>query len=124
MDAGETTGRHVTKEHGPQSDNPMDLESILEVLQDDDCRQLLDVIDTDPQTTKELAKRSDIPLSTVYRKLDLLIDSNIIEKTSKIAPNENHAAAYHLSVESLVISVNIQERVTNDILIPSGSTAE
>lgn len=47
------------------------LQAVLDALDDPDCREILRVID-EPMTACEISDATDIPSSTVYRKLDLL----------------------------------------------------
>lgn len=47
------------------------LQAVLDALDDPDCREILRAID-EPMTASEISDATDIPSSTVYRKLDLL----------------------------------------------------
>ena len=59
-------------------DNPP-IEQILEALGDPDSQTILEET-TSPMTAKEIAENKDIPISTLYRKLDLLSSATLLRE--------------------------------------------
>lgn len=97
----------------PEESNKSEL--VLTILNDKYCRQLLDAITTQPLTAKELASRCDISYPTVYRKLDLLIKAEFVEKSTQIESDGNHTSVYQLSIDCFTISVNTKREFTISI---------
>ncbi|WP_243637767.1 winged helix-turn-helix domain-containing protein [Natrarchaeobius oligotrophus] len=51
--------------------------AIVEVVSDDEARELFLACD-EPKTAKEIATECDVPISTVYRKLDQLTKAGML----------------------------------------------
>ena len=62
-------------------------ESFLEILSDKYCRSILEAIMDSPKSAIEVSREKSIPLSTVYRRIQLLHDSKMI-KTSGVITEE------------------------------------
>lgn len=75
--------------------------SVFGVLNDDDCRQMVERMDR-PMTADEIGDACDLPRSTVYRKLERLVEANLAEK--QLHPGE--AATYRLTFDRVVLSVD------------------
>ena len=59
----------------------------LEILSDKYCRLILEVIMDTPKSVTEISTEKHIPLSTVYRRIQLLHDSKMI-RTSGVITND------------------------------------
>ena len=62
-------------------------EVFLEILSDKYCRLILESIMNKPKSAIEISREKDIPLSTVYRRIQQLHDSHMIH-TSGIITDE------------------------------------
>ena len=62
-------------------------ESFLEVFSDKYCRLILEAIMDSPKSVIEISGEKKIPLSTVYRRIQLLHDSKMI-RTSGVITDE------------------------------------
>ena len=62
-------------------------ESFLEVLSDKYCRAILEAIMDVPKSVIEISQEKKIPISTVYRRIQMLHDSKMI-KTSGVITDE------------------------------------
>ena len=62
-------------------------ESFLEILSDKYCRAILEAIMDMPKSAIEVSREKDIPLSTVYRRIQQLHDSKMI-RTSGVITDE------------------------------------
>jgi hypothetical protein len=66
-----------------RSENSPELQTILDALDDQDCRAIISALDS-PMTADEVADAADVPLSTTYRKLDLLTEVSLPEEGIEI----------------------------------------
>lgn len=79
-------------------------DDVLSVLSDDASRSLLCATD-EPSTAKELSGECDLPLSTVYRKLEYLASTPLIEETTRPRLHGKHPQQYHRTFQTLVVRV-------------------
>jgi len=70
-----------------------DLQEVLDALDDSDCRKIVRALE-EPMTADEISDRSGVPLSTTYRKLDLLTEASLLEEGTEIRPDGQHASRY------------------------------
>ena len=59
-------------------------EDVLCALADPTCRAVLGAISDRAMTATEVAEATDVPLSTVYRKLDWLVDTPLVAATHRL----------------------------------------
>ena len=83
------------------------LEDVLDALDDEDCRKIVSVLD-EPMTASEIAEESGVPLSTTYRKLELLTEASLLHEGVEVRPDGQHASRYSVSFEDVVISLDEQ----------------
>jgi DNA-binding transcriptional ArsR family regulator len=81
-----------------------DLQTVLDALDDPDCRAIVQTLD-EPMTANEISERSDVPLSTTYRKLDILTEAALLEESTEIRPDGQHASRYTVVFEEVVIAL-------------------
>jgi DNA-binding transcriptional ArsR family regulator len=86
------------------AEESLDLQTVLDALDDPDCREIIRVLDH-PMTAKEIANACDVPLSTTYRKLDLLEEASLLEEGTKIRPDGQHASQYDIAFEEVIIAL-------------------
>jgi len=67
---------------------------VLEALEDEDCRCLLQATSAEPMTAKALAGACDLPLSTTYRKIALLQEAALVEERTRISTDGRHAGEF------------------------------
>lgn len=70
-----------------------ELGAVLDALEDDDCRTIIEHLE-EPMTAAELAEETEIPSSTMYRKLELLSEAALIHEGTEIRPDGHHASVY------------------------------
>jgi len=81
-----------------------DLQAVLDALDDPDCRDIVRALEG-PMTADEISDRSGVPLSTTYRKLDLLTEASLLEEGTEIRPEGQHASRYAVAFEEVVIAL-------------------
>jgi len=83
-----------------------DVQELLEVLEDADCRAIIGATDRDALSAKEISERCDLPLSSTYRKLDRLTDAGLLEERTRIRRSGKHPSEYVRVVEAVVVSLD------------------
>jgi len=81
-----------------------DLQDVLDALDDPDCRAIVQSLE-EPMTADEIAEEAEVPLSTTYRKLDLLTEASLLEEGTEIRPDGQHASRYTVAFEEVVIAL-------------------
>ncbi|MCU4717943.1 helix-turn-helix domain-containing protein [Halapricum hydrolyticum] len=81
-----------------------DLQDVLDALDDPECRAIISELD-EPMTASEISDASDIPLSTTYRKLELLTEASLLSEGVEIRPDGQHASTYELDFKEVIIGV-------------------
>jgi DNA-binding transcriptional ArsR family regulator len=81
------------------------VQSLLDALNDADCRAILDATSLEPLSAKEVSKTCGLPLSTAYRKLDLLTEAGLLEEETRICQSGKHASEYSRVVERVTVSL-------------------
>lgn len=85
-------------------DDVPELQDILDALDDPDCRSIVRTLD-EPMTADQIAEAADVPLSTTYRKLDLLTEASLLEEGTEIRPDGQHASRYTVAFEEVIIGL-------------------
>ncbi|WP_372912310.1 helix-turn-helix domain-containing protein [Salinigranum sp.] len=81
-------------------EEPDELQPVLNALDDADARAIVRGLEK-PMTASEISERCDIPLSTTYRKLDLLTDASLLKEGTAIRADGHHATTYEVSFEAV-----------------------
>lgn len=76
---------------------------VLDALNDPTCRSVLRSTLNQPKTASELAKTCDSPLSTIYRKINLLIEASLVESTYRVSSHGKHPRQYRCTVHQIPI---------------------
>lgn len=82
------------------------IQTVLDALDDPDCRAILDATSDETLTAKELSASCDIPLSTVYRKVDTLAETGLLEERTRIRASGSHTSEYARLVEDIHVSID------------------
>ncbi|MDG5775927.1 helix-turn-helix domain-containing protein [Haloarculaceae archaeon H-GB2-1] len=90
-------------------DEDTDLQDVLDALDDPECRKIVAALN-EPMTVSEISEATDVPLSTTYRKLDLLTEAALLVEETEIRPDGQHASRYQIDFEDVVISLTDDRR--------------
>ena len=91
-----------------------ELTTVLDALDDDDCRRIVSVLE-EPMTASEIAEASGVPLSTTYRKLNILTESSLLYEGVEVRSDGQHASRYAVDFEEVVIGLNDDQEFEVDI---------
>ncbi|MDR5674670.1 Transcriptional regulator containing HTH domain,ArsR family [Halalkaliarchaeum sp. AArc-CO] len=103
--------RHPSVSVGEPEADPAE---VLSALGDPDCRQLLSACEERPRTAQECADACDLPLSTVYRKLELLGDAGLLEEGRRIRSRNNHPTEFSTTFDTLAVSLRAGDELSVD----------
>jgi DNA-binding IclR family transcriptional regulator len=104
-------------------DDPPDLQSVLDALDDTDCRTIIQHLD-EPMTASEVSEECDIPMSTTYRKLDLLTEASLLAEGTEIRPDGHHATRYRIDFETVEIGLTEDHDLDVSVGRPSRTADE
>lgn len=86
------------------------LQDVLDALDDQDCRSMLERLDT-PMAAKELSEACEIPQSTTYRKLDLLSEASLVEERTEIRKDGRHTTRYVANFDEIRLSLTEEQSI-------------
>ena len=100
-----------------------DSQSIFDALEDSDCRRIIEHLE-EPRTAKELSEDCELPLSTTYRKLDILTNASLLSERTVIQSDGHHTTQYEIAFEQVAIDLNEDHELTVGIQREPESTDE
>ncbi|WP_276302519.1 transcriptional regulator [Halorussus lipolyticus] len=103
-------------------DDP-DLQVLLDALDDPDCRAIVTNLD-EPMTASEISDATDIPLSTVYRKLDALTDASLLSELTEVRSDGHHTTRYDLDFDEVSLSLTDEQEFDVAVSRPARSAEE
>jgi DNA-binding transcriptional ArsR family regulator len=81
------------------------LQDVLDSLDDPACRTIIEQLE-EPMTASELSEACDIPLSTTYRKLELLSEASLLDERIEIRTNSQNTTRYVLAFDEVRIGLD------------------
>ncbi|MFC6826155.1 winged helix-turn-helix domain-containing protein [Halopelagius fulvigenes] len=79
---------------------------ILDALGDEEARRLLASVSERPRSAKDLATEHDLSLPTVYRRLELLIDTGLASSQMFVTEEGGHYKVYEASFRRAVVDLD------------------
>lgn len=107
----------ITSESTPSA------EEICSALDDPDCREIIRNLE-EPMTASELTNRCEIPQSTLYRKLELLTDSTLLEESTEIRQDGHHASKYAVAFDEITLTLDEDRSLAVQIERPARTADE
>ncbi len=105
-----------------EEDKP-EIADVLSALNDDDCRDI--IRNTDKSlSAKELIDKTDIPKSTLYRKLEDLSDATLLSESMKLRKDGKHTSVYTIGFERIILELNDERELEIEISRPRESPDE
>lgn len=77
----------------------------MSALGDSDCREILVAVSDDPMTVSELVDECEIPMATAYRKVERLVELELLEEGIRVRPRGRNSREYRLRVESVHVAI-------------------
>ena len=85
------------------------IEEILDTIGDSHARRVLAAISQRPRSAKDLADECDLSLPTVYRRIEMLDEYDLVTDQTLVADDGNHYKVYESNFDSTVISLEDEE---------------
>lgn len=97
--------------------------AVLSALDDADCRDIISCLEA-PMTANELSDVCDVPLSTMYRKLDRLSDATLLEEGTEIRPGGQHATRYEVDFQEVAFALDDDRQFDVSVARPARTADE
>lgn len=88
------------------ADSTANPERRLDVLGDECSRTILVASSNRPRTAKELTELTDCSSATVYRRINNLLESNLLDECIRFEEDGSHSTAYETTVEHLSVNID------------------
>ena len=82
------------------------VDQLFELLGDRLTREILRTASHEPTSVKEMSRDLDVARSTVYRRLDSLVDHGLLRERTKAQSDGRHYAVYETVVERLTVELD------------------
>ena len=93
-------------------------EAVLDTLGDESTRAIIEAL-SEPMTANELSEACDIPLSTMYRKLDRLADADLVRESTEIRESGQHTTRYARDFTEVSVWVDDEEELVTTVERPA-----
>jgi len=90
-------------------DDDRSIEDILDTIGDQHARTVLAAISRESRSAKELSQECDLSLPTIYRRLEILEEHDLVTERTSVAEDGNHYNIYECNFDSTVIQLEDQE---------------
>ncbi len=84
-----------------EEDRP--IEEVLDTIGDGKARDVLAAISEEPRSAKQLGEELEMSLPTVYRRVEMLEENNLVRSSTYVAEDGNHYDVYESNFDSTVI---------------------
>lgn len=81
------------------------VQGVLDALDDEECRAILEATRQESLTAAEISEECDLPSSTAYRKIDCLDDADLLTEELRIRRSGKHVSEYACAVDDVTLSV-------------------
>jgi predicted transcriptional regulator len=88
------------------------------VIADPYCRKILEITQLIPKSAVEINSETNIPISTVYRRIQTLCDTGLVETSGSISEDGKKFFLYKSNIKEISIKYNGRLKIT---VIPNRS---
>ncbi|MFC6614851.1 ArsR/SmtB family transcription factor [Halopenitus salinus] len=82
-----------------------DPETVFEMLGSEEVRKILALTNTEPKSAGELADHLSVSQPTVYRRLNVCQEHNLVREETEIDAEGNHRKVYQASLERVTFEL-------------------
>jgi len=79
------------------------IEEVLDTIGDEKARDVLAAISEEPRSAKQLGEALEMSLPTVYRRIEMLEENDLVRSSTYVAEDGNHYDVYESNFDSTVI---------------------
>ena len=80
-------------------------DELLELLGQESVRQILAATSRDPRSARELSEECDVALSTIYRRVEDMVASDLLVERTRIESDGSHHSIYEANIDHLDIDI-------------------
>ena len=80
-------------------------DAVFDVLANRGCREIIQTVGDETLTAAEIGERIDAPMSSIYRHLEALTETRILEESVRINPHGRNQNQYSRRVSDVSISI-------------------
>ncbi|MDZ7729841.1 MAG: DNA-binding protein [Natrialbaceae archaeon] len=95
-----------TKINSSDGEADVDVEQ-LDLIGDACARSILTAASTGPRTAKELTAKTESSAATVYRRINSLLDTELLEETVRFDDDGSHTTAYETAIEEVRVNISV-----------------
>lgn len=85
------------------------IEDVLDTIGDDHAREVLAAISEESRSAKEVADHCDLSLPTVYRRIEMLKEHELVVSETAVAEDGNHYEIFESNFDGTVIRLRDDE---------------
>lgn len=86
-------------------DEAWEPETVFDVLASEEARQILALSGEEPRSAEELAEHTGASLPTIYRRVNALVDLDLLSEETRIDPEGNHYKTFETDVERISLEI-------------------
>lgn len=93
--------------HAAQASRPdPSTDELLDLFGDEHTRRTFEAISDQPKCGRSIAEELDVSRATVYRRLDALVEADLVTAETTLAADGNHRNRYETAVTGLSVTVS------------------
>ena len=81
-------------------------DELLELLGQRRVRQVLAATSREPMSAKELSDECDVALSTIYRRVEDMVDHDLLVERTQIEPDGSHHSVFATNIDHLDVDID------------------
>jgi predicted transcriptional regulator len=81
-------------------------EELLDLFGDEHTRRTFEAITDQPKCGRSIAEELDVSRATVYRRLNALVEADLVTAETTLAKDGNHRNRYETTVKGLSVTVS------------------
>lgn len=102
---------NALQQSNTEIENDAAVQSYFEALEDADCRAILNATTDVSLSASEISEHLDIPLSSTYRKLELLTDAGLLAESVRLRQSGKHTNEFTRDVGDVTVAIEADRGV-------------
>lgn len=81
-------------------------DELLALLGEGLVRQILAATSREPLSAKELSEECDVDVSTIYRRVENMVERDLLVERTRIEPDGSHHSVYEADIDHLGVDID------------------
>lgn len=81
-------------------------EELLDLLGEERVREILAATSREPLSASDLSEVCDVAPSTIYRRVETMIETDLLIERTRIEPDGSHHSVYEANVDHLDVDID------------------